>query len=62
MNMDCRFNRFKNAKGAQHSYRVPLPFIMILPHTSPQRPDCHASFIAGRKTIIHKENRPIPYI
>ena len=62
MNMDCPFQQIKSAKGTQHSYRAPLPFIMILQHTSPQRPDCQASFITGHETIIHKESRPISYI
>ena len=62
MNMDCPFQQIqKREKGAAFLLR-PSSFIMTLQHTSPQRPDCQASFITGHETIIHKESRPISYI
>lgn len=51
----------KRKKGVAFLLR-PSSFIMTLPHTSPQRPACRASFITGHETIIHKESRPISYI
>ena len=62
MTMDCPFQQIKKRKnGAAFLLRL-SSFIMILQHTSPQRPDCQASFITGHETIIHKESCPISYI